>query len=303
MKLGVVILHWEDDQTTEHCVNAVLIAADRASESCSSFIYVIDNGSQEPLAMKASTSHCNIDISVIRNADNLGFAKGMNVGITAALGDGADAVWLLNNDTTPQPISISALVAHHKRHPSIACLGSTIVQTGGKRVATVGGYRYQSWSSRAKPLGKGSAPHEAHQYIQPYDYVCGSAIFLTAGCLKEIRGLPDDNFLYFEELYLAEMLKSHALDSGVCASTIVIHHQGSAVARLSLEKRHYHLTISALNFTRQYHRAFLPTVIFVRFARACASAGLNFDLAPIRGFIAALGAQFSSTSIDAEKHL
>jgi len=290
VKLGVVILHWEDDHTTGQCVEAVLIAADRASESCSTFIKVIDNGSKEPLSLQALSKHRRIEVSVIRNSDNLGFAGGMNVGINAALSEDADAVWLLNNDTRPQPLSISALVAYHKLHPSLVCLGSTIAAGCGERIATVGGYRYEAWSSRAKPPGRGHAVNEANLYTQTYDYVCGSAIFLTAACLKSIKHLPNHNFLYFEELYLAEMLESHALASGVCADAVVIHHQGSAVSRLSVEQQHFYLTESALNYTKHSHKGFLPTVIFARLLRACIIATKTADLAPLKGFVAGLKA-------------
>jgi len=290
VKLGVVILHWEDDHTTGHCLDAVLIAADRARESCSTFIKVIDNGSKEPLSLQTLSEHRQIEVSVIRNSDNLGFARGMNVGISAALSEGADAVWLLNNDTRPQPLSISALVAYHKRHPSLACLGSTIAEGCGERITTVGGYRYQPWSSRAKPLGKGYAVNEANHYTQTYDYVCGSAIFLTAACLKSIKGLPDHNFFYFEELYLAEILESHSLTSGVCADAIVIHHEGSAVSRLSVEQRHCYLTESALNYTKHRHKGCLPTVLLARLFRAWIVAARTADLAPLKGFVAGLKA-------------
>jgi len=48
--------------------------------------------------------------TIIRNYENLGFANGNNVGIEYAKQQGADFVYLLNNDTEVEPDSLSKLV-------------------------------------------------------------------------------------------------------------------------------------------------------------------------------------------------
>ena len=304
MKLAVVILHWEDDRTTATCLKAVLVAANFAQPFSSTHRYIVDNGSEVTFSLEGGCTDPDTKISVIRNSENLGFARGMNTGIVAAVNEGADAVWLLNNDTRPLPSAIAELLTHHREHPAVGCIGSTISQACGELIHTVGGYRYRPWSSRAIPLGRGRLLSDASQHAKTYDYVCGSAIFLAAACLRKIGGLPECNFLYFEELNLAKALKSHEIKSDVCTGAIVIHHQGSSISRLPLEKQHYYLTISALKFTKKHYMAFLPTVVFMRLMGTCYSAYRSSSFAPMRGFASALRTLFFNQSTKAlrEKH-
>ena len=147
--------------------------------------------------------------------------------------------------------------------------------------------------SRAIPVGTDCDVSEAPEQTQSYDYVCGSAIFLTADCLKKTGGIPDHNFLYFEELYFSKKLKLLDLESGVCPNAVIVHHQGSAMSILPSERRHSYLTISALSYTRHYHLRYLPTVTLARLLRACLLTLKAFDLAPLKGFLVGLRA-FSS---------
>ena len=139
MKLAIVILHWEDVKRTRHCLTSVLAAASFAKHVCSSSVYIVDNGSKKPFSLEETSLYTKPDIKLIRNTQNLGFARGMNVGIDAALKNNIDAVWLLNNDTELELRSIAAMVAYHTLHPNYACLGSVIVDKSGQRVLTVGG--------------------------------------------------------------------------------------------------------------------------------------------------------------------
>ena len=67
----------------------------------------------------------------IRNAANLGFAAGCNVGIAAARDLGAVHVVLLNNDTIVSPGFAEPLVEALERDPRAGVAGGTILHWDG----------------------------------------------------------------------------------------------------------------------------------------------------------------------------
>lgn len=92
MKLAIIILNWNGLKDTLECLDSL-----KASKSDRHSVYVVDNASKEPEADVISKKHPWV--KVIKNDSNLGFSGGNNVGIKAALRDGAEYVILLNNDT------------------------------------------------------------------------------------------------------------------------------------------------------------------------------------------------------------
>ena len=64
------------------------------------------------------------DVQIIRNQENLGFAKACNQGAAAAKGK---YLVFLNNDTIPQEGWLSALVDEVQQHPDVAVVGSKLL--------------------------------------------------------------------------------------------------------------------------------------------------------------------------------
>ena len=68
---------------------------------------VVDNGSSTPFPPDVADRWPGV--LTLANGENLGFTGGMNVGIRAALAQGAHTVTILNNDTVVGPGAIAAL--------------------------------------------------------------------------------------------------------------------------------------------------------------------------------------------------
>lgn len=100
-KIAVIVVHWMSLVDTIECLRSLGAVAYPALE-----VLVVNNGSvdfDEPLVRDALPG-----VRIVTSAKNLGFAGGNNLGLEAALADGADYVLLLNNDTVVEP----SLVAH-----------------------------------------------------------------------------------------------------------------------------------------------------------------------------------------------
>jgi GT2 family glycosyltransferase len=84
-------------------------------------VLVVDNGSpKKALDEIRGFSSDFHGVRIIENGENLGFARGNNVGMKFA---GGDYIMLLNNDTMVSPGAIYALVRHLERNPQVGVVG------------------------------------------------------------------------------------------------------------------------------------------------------------------------------------
>ena len=102
-RVAAVVLGWNGREDTLACLRSL----QRATYPELSIV-VVDNGSTDggPEAVAAEFP----DVRLLQLGENRGFAGGVNAGADAALGDGAEAVLLLNNDATVEPGFLEPLV-------------------------------------------------------------------------------------------------------------------------------------------------------------------------------------------------
>ena len=91
--LSLVIVNWNGADALARCLTALVPQVGDETE-----VIVVDNGSTDD--SRARAQEALPTVRWLAQADNLGFARGCNVGIEAARG-----TWVLtlNNDTVPQP--------------------------------------------------------------------------------------------------------------------------------------------------------------------------------------------------------
>src|SRR3990167_8649606 len=97
IKVAVVILNWNRPKDTVGCLESVyeLHPGDYSLE-----VILVDNASTDgSVAAMRKFQITNPKLQIIENNENLGYAGGNNVGIRQVLKDGADFVFVLNNDT------------------------------------------------------------------------------------------------------------------------------------------------------------------------------------------------------------
>lgn len=91
--IAYVILHYQNIDITKRCVESVL------ENDCSSTIIIIDNASPNGSGIVLEKSYLSsLNIHVIKNKTNQGFARGNNVGFRYAKQLGANIIVVMNND-------------------------------------------------------------------------------------------------------------------------------------------------------------------------------------------------------------
>lgn len=102
-KVYVIILNWNGLEDTLECLGSVFQMDYQNFE-----VLVVDNGSKDNSINFIKTKYPQVVL--IENKENLGYTGGNNIGMRYALNNGADYVWLVNNDTVVMVDTLSKLI-------------------------------------------------------------------------------------------------------------------------------------------------------------------------------------------------
>ena len=122
-RVAIVVLNWNRWRLTKECLASI----EHLSYS-NRFVIVVDNGSTDDSVVQIQESFP--ETTIVRNDSNLGFAGGCNAGINRALADGAEYVFLLNNDATVEENTLRLLVGAAVRSRAAIC-GARVMDCEG----------------------------------------------------------------------------------------------------------------------------------------------------------------------------
>jgi len=138
-------------------------------------------------------------IQVIELGKNLGYAGNNNVGIRAALDQGTDWIFILNEDTVLAPDCLERLIDIGQQSPDIGMLGPLVYHHDEPQVIqSAGGEANRSW--RFFHLGKNQV--DRGQFAEPRDvrWISGCAILLRTHVVRTVGPLDERFFIYCEEV-------------------------------------------------------------------------------------------------------
>jgi len=157
---------------------------------------VLDNGSTDGcLETIRSTFPAVQIIELVRND---GYAGNNNIGIEAALAQGADWVFVLNEDTILAPDCLTRLIDAGESDPHIGIVGPMVyhydepdvIQSAGGML----GPRWQSIHLAKNEVDRDqfTAPHEV-------DWISGCAILVRRALVEQVGMLDERFFCYWED--------------------------------------------------------------------------------------------------------
>jgi len=159
-------------------------------------IIVVDNGSTGGEAAELRARYPSA--VVLEAGTNLGFTGGNNVAIRYALEQGADYVFLLNNDTEVDPQMLKRLIEVAESDPGVGVVGPKIlyhsepetIWSAGGIVEPVG---------RPVNLGLDERDEGQHDALKKVEWVTGCALLIRSSVVRQIGLLDERFFIYFEE--------------------------------------------------------------------------------------------------------
>jgi GT2 family glycosyltransferase len=201
---------------------------------------------------------------------NLGFAGGMNLGISFALSRGdVQFVWVLNNDTIVARDCLLRLVGRIAQDDAIGMCGCRVLYYDDPSIIqALGGARISRVLGRSRLIGNGLiATTEVNNSIieKQFDHLCGVSMLVTRSFIQQVGPMEESYFLYYEEADWAERAKPH-YRLAYADKAVVYHKEGASIGSSRIHSRRsvlsaYFLVKSRLRFTRRFHAWALPCVI------------------------------------------
>lgn len=217
-KVYIVLVHWNSWNDTSTC-----LAALESLSYSNHKVIVSDNGSVDDSVSRIRQRFPWAE--VILNGQNLGFPGGSNAGIRRALTEGADYVWLLNNDAVPDPAALDALVDKAESDRQIGAVGSAIywMERPAELQAWGGGY-VNFWLGRTR------------QFLRPVaddrvQYITGASLLIPRRVLETVGLLDEEIFLYWDDPEYCWRLRRAGWKLAVAGNSKIWHKGMSAYGR------------------------------------------------------------------------
>lgn len=216
--VGVLIVNWNSGPLLARCLDALAAQTRPPTRTL-----VIDNASSDG---SETVALGRVGVELLRMAGNLGFAEANNVGVEHL--DNCAWIALLNPDAFAEPGWLAALMAHAGQDLEVASFASrqiladrpdTLDGTGD--LYSVAGLAWRRHhGQKAALLGLSSG-----EVFGP----CAAAGLYRRDAFREIGGLDQSFFCYFEDVDLAFRLRLRGYRCLYVADAVV-HHVGSALA-------------------------------------------------------------------------
>lgn len=259
--IGVIVVTYNACDVILECLQSLA----QASLPDKLHLAVIDNASEDETVLHIETwlsAHHGLFASaeVTSLATNLGFAAGVNAGLTALTAlPGLDRFWILNPDCIV-PAAVPGKLAAFPKPFSI--LGHRITYAEPKERIQIDGGLINRWTGVTHNINLGAED----EFTPPpcssdMDFISGASMVVSREFLEVAGSMPENYFLYYEEVDWAQ--RRGALPLAYCPDARVMHHAGTAIGSPTLARGASQLSLyfkhrSRLRYMRHYHPYRLP---------------------------------------------
>jgi len=231
-------------------------------EDLSFEVIIIDNASSDGTAefLNVATQRYR-NLWVIRNNENLLFAKACNQGAQAA---GGEYLVFLNNDTEPLPGWLEQGLARLKSDPAIGIVGSKLLYPDGTIQHC--GIEFLPRSDLAPPYNV----WPMHRYLnaaandprvntsEEVPMVTGACLFISKKLFQAIDGFCPDYGLYFEDIDLCMKVHKQGKIIWYEPQSVLVHHESK-----SSPPSREHLDSMCMTASVLFYKRWLPEIMFL----------------------------------------
>jgi len=298
-RVTAIVINWNGGEVVLECIASLTRSAYPVLD-----VVVVDNGSVDgsPQALRQRFP----TVRVIENQKNLGYAEGANVGIRAALRQGAHYVLLLNNDLTVDSRAVGELVSIHRHNPLVGITGAKIYRRDDPTrlycVWEVIKYHHVITHS----VGEFELDRGQYDQVREVDCVCGAAMMMRREVFEQIGLFDPIYFAYHEQVDYCERTRKQGIKIVFVPSAKVWHHgEHSLRSRDSLYLKTYLLRRNSVIFMKKHgdwrkwikFLSFVTLTLVVTFFGEIFKGRFIFFMARIKGFRDG----FMGGTIDSEK--
>jgi GT2 family glycosyltransferase len=265
-KVSILIVNYNGARLTADCLNSLSKVKHPAFE-----IIVTDNASSDNSleVLKQFPT-----VQVVKNAQNLGFAGGNNLGLIKCRGE---FILLLNNDTIVRPDFLEPLVKYLETHPHVGVVqGKMLLPRLNNCLDVCGSYL----TALGLPYHYGYQKEDGPLYQRSYPIFSGkgACLMFRRTVVEKVGGFlfDDDFFCYYEESDFCHRVWLAGYEVHFVPSPPIQHLMGatSGGPQSGFVLRHYlrNMTFSLLtNLTFTSRLRLLPGFGAMLFASFCGS--------------------------------
>ena len=221
-QVGCVLVNWNNAPDTLACLDSLA-----RQDYPNLRVVVVDNASTDGSASLLRNRFPHL--ALLESDRNAGFPVACNLGARHLLAEGAELIWLLNNDTMVPPETCSRLVAAAAANPAAGVIGSVLyymhapdrVQAwGGGNISRLTGYNRHR--TRPFPLGRSA-------------YLTFASVVIPRAVFERLGGLYEGAFMYYEDSDFCMRAQSAGYTLAVAADTAILHREGGSHAEKNPE--------------------------------------------------------------------
>lgn len=230
--VSVITVNYNQPEVTEALLQSVINKSDYPDIQ----MIVVDNGShQNPVPdwqVKFPWAH------FLRSEKNLGFAGGNNLGIREATGD---YLFLINNDTELTPGLIGRLADQLERHPQIGIISPKIKYYDDPDTLQYAGFTSMNYyNARNHCIGQFEKDNGQYDHLTgKTGFAHGAAMMVRKCALKKAGLMPEQFFLYYEELDWCDHFKRIGYEIWVDMQAVIYHKESVSVGKNSMLKTYF----------------------------------------------------------------
>lgn len=278
MDLGIVIVSFNTRELTLNCLDSVY--RDMAASAIDGHVWVVDNASADGSSQAVNQQYPQVTLHASK--DNLGFARGANLGVSLALAATSrpDYILLLNPDTLVQPGALHHLIATLRTRPKAAAAGAQLLyadgsfQHGAFRFPTLPMVFFDFWTINHRLINSrlnGRYPRRKYAAGKPFqiDHPLGAAMLMRREAWEQVGPLDEGYFMYCEEIDWCLRARRAGWDIYCVPKARIVHYAGQSTRQFRAEM------FIALWRSRYRLFALHYPLIYQRLARLIVRAGLS----------------------------
>jgi N-acetylglucosaminyl-diphospho-decaprenol L-rhamnosyltransferase len=249
--LSIIIVNWNTRALLIKCVKSLEQSSVDNINICE---VIVINNSNEEITIESTV----LDITVVQNRQNMGFARACNQGAKIAKGS---YLLFLNPDCVININSLLHPLKFLEKNETYAACGVQLRDTNGliSRSCTLlpTAYSFVINALGIQHLSRQSMDNFhltdwAHDKDSDVDHIIGAFYFVRAKAFNNV-GRFDERFLvYLEDLDLSLRLAANSWKIRYLASVNIMHVGGGASAK-ALAPRLYYSLSSRLRYSRKHH--------------------------------------------------
>ncbi len=223
--LGVVIVTHRSADVIDTCLESL-----RATTGPAMRIIVVDNASPDISAdlvraqLRRPGRH---KIELINARENRGFAAGANLGLARLREDPAISwFWVLNPDCTVQPETPERYLAALETAPPFSLMGGRTLFADPPGAIQSDGGRTGYWTGVCRLVNRGASPIAPPPDTASLNFISGANMVASRAFLDRAGPMPEDYFLFYEEVDWAA--RRGTLPLLLCPEAIVHHKVGTS---------------------------------------------------------------------------